>query len=356
VSGPVRQDFIGGPDDCILVTGASGFIGRRVVTALLNLHFRKIRCLVRSIHSAQSLVAMGRDFPGSELQVVVGNLLSAKDCEAAADGAAIVYHLAAARGEKSYPEAFLNSVVTTRNLVEACVKDGRLRRFVSISSFAVYTNRRNPGGRTLDERSPVEERPELRGNAYCFAKVEQDRLVVDYARRLGVPYVLVRPGWVYGPGNPAIHSRVGIGTFGIFLHLGGGNTMPLTYVDNCADAIVLAGLQRGVENEVFNVIDDDLPSSRTFLRLYKERVRRFRSIYLPHALTYLLCAFWEWFSTWSERQVPRTYNRALWHATWKRTIYSNAKLKARLAWQQRVSTNEGLQRHFEGCRTPGARA
>ena len=103
--------------------------------------------------------------------------------------------------------------------------------------------------------------------------------MTDYARRFGIPYVLIRPGWVYGPGNPGIHGRVGIGTFGIFLHLGGGNTMPLTYVDNCAEATVLAGLTKGVEGEVFNIVDDDLPSSRKFLRLYKRNVRRFRSIY-----------------------------------------------------------------------------
>src|SRR5438874_10347596 len=52
------------------------------------------------------------------------------------------------------------------------------------------------------------------------------------------------------------------------------NTIPLTYVDNCADAIVLAGLKPGVDGEVFNVVDDDLPSSRRFLRLYKQNVDR----------------------------------------------------------------------------------
>src|SRR5260370_42628217 len=111
-----------------------------------------------------------------------------------------------------------------------------------MSSFAVYKNERNPKWRLLDESAPVEEHPESRGNAYCFAKTEQDKIVTGYARRFGIPYVLIRPGWVYGPGNPGIHGRVGIDTFGIFLLLGGGNTMPLTYVDTCAAPTVLAGL------------------------------------------------------------------------------------------------------------------
>jgi nucleoside-diphosphate-sugar epimerase len=121
-------------------------------------------------------------------------------------------------------------------------------------------------------------------------------------------------------------------------------------VDNCADAIALAGLTKGVDGEVFNVVDDDLPSSRRFLRLYKRNVRHFRSIYVPHALSYLLCSLWEWYSTWSEGQLPPVYNRRLWHSAWKRTNYSNAKLKARLGWRPTVPTAEGLRRHFEGSR------
>jgi nucleoside-diphosphate-sugar epimerase len=135
----------------------------------------------------------------------------------------------------------------------------------------------------------------------------------------------------------------------VFLHLGGGNTMPLTYVDNCADAVALAGLKKNVDGEVFNVVDDDLPSSRKFLRLYKRNVKRFRSFYVPHAVTYYLCSMWEKYSKWSQGQLPPAYNVRFWHANWKRTRYSNAKLKAKVGWRPSVPTSEGLRRHFEAC-------
>lgn len=350
------ESLIAAPDDCLVVTGATGFIGRRVVNALLEMGFRNLRCLARPSSNMDGLGAVLHTHPGARVEIITGNLLSREDCAAAAKGAAVVFHLAAGRGEKSFPEAFLNSVVTTRNLLDACVAQGGVRRFVNMSSFAVYKNDGNPKWRLLDESGPVEERPELRGSAYCFAKAEQDKLVIDYGQRIGIPYVLIRPGWVYGPGNPGVHGRVGIGTFGIFLHLGGGNTMPLTYVDNCAEATALAGLTKGVDGEVFNVVDDNLPSSRKFLRLYKRDVKRFGSIYLPHAVTYSLCYMWEWYSKWSNGQLPPAYNRRMWHATWKRTGYSNAKLKSRVGWQPSVPTNEGLRRHFESCRIEGAHA
>src|SRR6202007_2614610 len=98
-------------------------------------------------------------------------------------------------------------------------------------------------------------------------------------------------------------------TFGVFIHLGGSNKIPLTYIDNCADAIALAGLTPKVDGEVFNVIDDDLPSSRQFLRLYKRNVRRFRSVYIPHPMSYALCWWWEKYSHWSEGQLPPAFNR-----------------------------------------------
>src|SRR5438874_10881692 len=87
------------------------------------------------------------------------------------------------------------------------------------------------------------------------------------------------------------------------------NTIPLTYVDNCADAIVLAGLTPGVEGEVFNVVDDDLPSSRRFLRLYKQNVNKFSSIYVPHVCSYALCYLWERYSARSEGQMPPAFTR-----------------------------------------------
>jgi len=346
-----KSDLIIGRNDLILVTGATGFVGKSVVPNLLQRGFCRIRCLTRpSAESSKKASIFGLQKGHSEVEIFQGNLLSAEDCIAAMRDVSLVIHLAAGRGEKFYPDAFMNSVVTTRNLLDACIVHNRLKRFVNVSSFAVYTNANKRTRNVLDETCPIEEHPERRGEAYCFAKVKQDEIVMDYGKRFGIPYVIVRPGHVYGPGNEAITGRVGVGTFGWFLHLGGSNPIPLTYVDNCADAIILAGLTEGVDGEVFNVVDDDTPASRKFLRLYKKNVKRFGSIYLPHVLSYCLCYLWEKYSTWSEGQLPPVFNRNRWHAFWKKTHYSNVKLKTRLGWKPTVPPVEGLRRYFEACR------
>ena len=242
--------------ELVLVTGASGFIGPKLVDALLRLGFLRLRCLVRPWSNLAELERVSRAAPPqARIELMRGNLLSREDCARATKNAARVYHLAAGRGQKMVPEAFMNSVVTTRNLLDACRENPALRRFVSISSFAVYTNRQKRQPRLLDEACPVEQTPALRGDAYCFAKVKQDEIVDSYCRASAIPYVIVRPGYVYGPGNEGLPGRVGTSTFGLFLHLGGSNPMPLTFVDNCADAIALAGVAEGIDGEVFNVVD-----------------------------------------------------------------------------------------------------
>ena len=261
-------------DDPILVTGGTGFIGKRLLQALLRSGFRNLRCLVRpSANVAEIEDSIGETAGLARVKFVRGNLLSLEDCQRITRDVAVIYHLAAGTATKSFSDAFLNSVVTTRNLLESTRHHRSLRRFVNVSSFSVYTNDRQSNARTLDETCPTESRPELRADAYCFAKAKQDELVIDYGKTHRLPYVIIRPGVVYGPGKERIHGRVGLGTFGVFLHLGGSNPVPLTHVDNCAEAIALAGLRRGVEGEVFNVVDDDLPTSREFLRMYKNEVR-----------------------------------------------------------------------------------
>jgi nucleoside-diphosphate-sugar epimerase len=352
-----REEFIIESDDPILVTGANGFIGRRVVARLLERGFRNVRCFARPSSVSTSLESIAKGCQNNQgVTIIKGNLLSRQDCETASRDVALILHLAAGTGEKSYPDAFMNSVVTTRNLLDASLQHAHLRRFVLVSSFSVYTNRQKPQGRLLDESCPIEEHPELRGEAYCFGKVKQEQIVREYGKNFGVPYVVVRPGSVYGEGTHGIAGRVGIDTFGFFVHIGGSNTIPFTYVENCAEAIILAGLVKGVSGEIFNVVDDDLPTSRQFLRLYKKHARDFKSVYVPHAASHAFCYLWEKYSEWSRGQLPPAFNRRRWHTYWKKTRYSNKKLKTRLGWAPTVSTAEGLRRYFQSLGAGGRHA
>jgi nucleoside-diphosphate-sugar epimerase len=135
---------------------------------------------------------------------------------------------------------------------------------------------------------------------------------------------------------------VGIDTFGFFMHLGGQNQLPLTFVDNCAEAIVLAGLTPDINGEIFNIVDDQLPTSRQFLHAYKRKVG-VHSISLPYSITYLLCYLWERYASWSRHQLPPAFNRRRCSAEWKGNRYSNRKLRERLNWKPRVGMDNAME-------------
>jgi nucleoside-diphosphate-sugar epimerase len=344
-----HENLIIGPNDPILITGSNGFIGSRVVNALLRGGFTNLRCFVRSSSNLVGLHAVLDTAPPAQVEIMPGNLLSREDCAKAAKDVAVIFHLAAS-SDKSFPGSFMNCVVTTRNLLDAARQSSHLRRFVNVGSFAVYSNWNIPSGGLLDENCELESHLVERAEAYAFAKLKQDELVTEYATKYGLPYVIVRPGAVYGPGTRHITGRVGIDTFGVFLHLGGSNQIPLTYVDNCAEAMVLAGTKAGVDGEVFNIVDDQLPTSRKFLQMYKKNANCFRSIYLPYWLFYGFCRMWELYSEWSEGQLPPAFNPRRCATYYKGNVYSNQKLKDRLGWRPSVPFSEGSRRYFEFVR------
>src|SRR5207253_80737 len=92
-------------DETILVTGAAGFIGSRVVESLLAYGFTSITCLIRTANGRDRLMATLRAYPDARVRIVEGNLLSRDDCRIAAAGASVVYHLAAGT-EKTFAGCF----------------------------------------------------------------------------------------------------------------------------------------------------------------------------------------------------------------------------------------------------------
>jgi len=339
----LNSDYIVSRDQRILITGSNGFIGTKVVEKLLEYGFANLRCFVRPSSYLGGLKQVLAKFDaGKDIELVTGDLLSRDDCQEAADGISIIYHLAAGM-EKSFAGAFMNSVLATRNLVDAFLQYGQPKRFVNVSSFAVYSNLALERGALFDEACPLEDAPQERFDAYGFGKLKQEELVEEYGSKYGLPYVIVRPGYVFGPGRTELNRRVGVGTFGFFIQVNGSHYLPLTFVDNCADAIVLSGLKVGINGEVFNVVDDELPTGHQFLKACKKKMKSFRSIRIPYFAGYGLCSLWEQYSHWSKGQLPLAFNRRRCSAEWKSQRYSNKKLKERVGWRPSVPMNEAME-------------
>jgi nucleoside-diphosphate-sugar epimerase len=338
----MNSEYIISLDDRILVTGSNGFIGTKVVEILLQYGFSNIGCFVRSSSRLGRLKqALGSFDAGRNVEIVTGDLLSRGDCRKATQDVSVIIHLAAGI-EKSFAGAFMNSALATRNLLDAFLEVGKPKRFVNVSSFAVYSNLNLKRNSLLDETCPLETAPQERFDAYGFGKLKQEEIVREYAKRYRLSCVTLRPGYVFGAGKQELNGRVGIKVFGPFMQVNGSNLLPLTYVDNCAEAIVLAGLTPGIDGEVFNIVDDDLLTARQFLKTYKV-AKRFRSVRVPYWVAYSACYAWEKYSKWSKGQLPPAFNRRRCAANWKNQRYSNEKLKTRLGWNPRVPMEQAMK-------------
>jgi nucleoside-diphosphate-sugar epimerase len=328
------------------VTGAGGFLGKRVVERLLAHGHGEIRGLLRNIAKGQGLLEIAEAYPDAELELVSGNLKSSADCARVVKDVDIVIHLAAAM-KGGAADMFMDSVVGSRNLLDAIRLNPRTR-VVLVSSFGVYGTAESPRNAVLDESFPLERHPEKR-DVYSYTKLRQEQLFWEYREKYNIDLVVCRPGVIYGPGGGHFSSRIGLNLFGLFLHIGGSNRLPLSYVDNCAEAIVTAALSPDSSGQAYNIHDDEIPTCRRYLREYKKNVRKVRSLYMPYLAVMAMSKCVEWYHAYSKGQLPAVFTRYKSKSAWGGNRFTNAKLRS-LGWTQLVSTAEGMRRTFASFR------
>ena len=338
----------------ILITGAGGFLGRRIVERLLAHGQTDLRCMLRDRSKGEALKAISGDYPRAQLDLFGANLKNLTEVSAALEGVSLVIHAAAAL-KGSPAEMFLDSVVASRNLLDAVAGlPSEIRpRLVLISSFGAMGVADRGRGAMVDESVPMESHPGER-DVYSFTKLRQEQLFREYESRFSMDLVVLRPGVIYGPGSGHFSTRVGLSLFGRFIHLGGNNLLPLTYVDNCAEAIVVAALAPDASGQVYNVVDDDLPTSRQYLTMYRQKVAPLKTVAVPYWLLAWGSGVVERYSKRSKGQLPAIFTPYKTRSMWGGNRFSNAKIKS-LGWRQLVSTRDALDRSFEAFRKEAER-
>lgn len=322
-----------------LVTGATGFLGKRLVRSLARSDIA-VRCLVRGSSDVESLKRFVGDELISLIDVMPADLMNEKEISKALQGCDIVYHCAAGMNG-SAATIFLNTVVPTRQLLKAAYASD-ICRFVLVSSLGVYGASILPTQGVLDEQCPVEPKPQLRDN-YTFSKVVQEEIVWETHQQHQLPVVVVRPGVIFGPGRGALSARVGLKVGPLQLRFG-NRVLPYTFVDNCADAIKQAGLVPNITGQAFNVLDDNLPTAKEVLAAYRQHGRTIRSFWLPQWSVQPMSRLYESYHRWLKGQLPNILTSYRSESFWKPLQFPNTLAKKALHWQPAVPMSEALRR------------
>lgn len=315
----------------VLVTGASGFLGRAVVKAAAA-SGHDVIALVRPTAKVENL-----NWPAS-VRVLRGDLRQLANWSNQLEDIEAVAHLAAAASGDLHTQ-FAGTVVATEKLLEHLPMRSLLR-FVHVSSFSVYDYEAVGFHGTLSESTPVEPKPETR-DAYTITKILQEGLVVQACEVTETPLVIIRPGAIVGPDKNWGFGRViKLGRFDVIFSPGA--KFPLTYVDNCAGAIVKALDAPVASGSIYNIVDDDLPSYGRFHRLG----RRFRSadvgpaLYVPSIAVALIgwtVALINRVAFGGRAKLPEFLDRRRQRVRWRAMSYPNRSAKQELGWSPSVS-------------------
>ena len=217
----------------VLVTGANGFLGRHVVSALLDRDI-EVRAMVRP---AACLETLG--WPSS-VDVFRADLRTSRELVRAFKGVDVLIHLAAvvSGGEEVQ---FAGTVVGTERLLDAMAAS-TCRRLVLCSSFSVYDY--GAARRVLDEGSPLHDVQDVYArDGYTIAKWWQERVTRRYAGTHGWDLTVLRPGFIWGREHgylAALGQRFGRH----HLVIGPLTRIPMTHVENCAERLCSGGRGR----------------------------------------------------------------------------------------------------------------
>lgn len=313
--------------DRILVTGATGFVGRAFVSLLVLQGGHIVRVALRR---------EGPPWPDSVERVYVEDLASDNDWSKALSGVRVVVHAAARvhvmQDKSSSPLAEFRriNVEGTLNLARQAAAAG-VRRFVFVSSIKVNGEATQLGTPFTADDAPAPL------DAYGISKMEAEQGLRELAAQTGMEVVIIRPPLVYGPGVKANFSAMMRWLRrGVPLPLGAiHNQRSLVSLGNLVDLIVTCLTHPAAANQTLLVSDgEDVSTTDLLRRMGQAMGRPVRLIPVPASWLKLAAAMV------GKRDVAQRLCGSL--------QVDIEKTRRLLGWRPPLTLDQGLKRAAEG--------
>jgi nucleoside-diphosphate-sugar epimerase len=317
----------------VLVTGATGFVGGAVALRFISENCT-VRTLVRKASDTAALAAAG-------CELRYGDITAAASVGEAMAGVDAVVHCAAFASDWGPRETFEQvNIEGSRHIFDAALESGvkRVVHFSTSDVFGVYTD-----GRVIDDTFPLKGT----GFPYSDTKAEADRMALAYAQERGLPVAVIRPMWVYGPGDRTFFPELihAMRTHQMVFFGSSRNTIPLCYIDNLVDAVVLALTHDRAVGQGYLVGDGAVITWRELTDLLADRLNLPKvTLTIPLSLAKTVAVGAETWGKMKKSTKRPALTRYELEIGGRDMHYSNAKICRDLGFSPRVLPEEGMAR------------
>lgn len=226
-----------------LVTGATGFVGPHLVSALLGRGYR-VRILALPGENTSGL-----EHPDVSIQR--GDVCRPETLAEPMQGVDVAFHLAGIHGLWRPKQVYYDvNVRGTENVCRAALA-AKIGRLIHVSTWAVYGTGL---GRVLDESRPLTPFSDL----YTVTKAEADKLVQKFIAEDGLPATIIRPGIMFGPGDRVNFARMADRLIsGRAIIIGPGrNHVVFVYVGDVVEGLIAAATHGPAVGRIYNMSHD----------------------------------------------------------------------------------------------------
>jgi len=318
----------------VLVTGATGFLGKYLVQQLLEQNY-EVYALGRNKAAGEVLEQMGAVFCEADFTDI-------KSCERFFVGMDAVIHAGALSTVWGVWEDFKKiNVEGTRKVCALCRKH-KVKRLVYVSSPSIYSGKED---RFSIKETQVDTSNRL--NYYIRSKILAEKVIAKYQEH-GLETVIIRPRGLIGIGDTSLIPRIlkANDKIGIPLFNGGENMVDITCVENVAHACILAMNAEGVNGECFNITNGQPMAFKKILEMFlKEINKEPRYLKMPFKIVYgvacLMEAIYKRFHLDGEPMLTRYTVCTL---AFSQTL-DISKAKEKLGYEPIITLEEGIRNY-----------